>query len=147
MPLCLLRRCCLLLLAAGGTPAKQAGEAVAPTGSEQCAWYRQPDVFSFGQFAVRPDLQGQGLGGKMIDMMETEAAARGARELALDTADGADHLIRWYEKRGYRLVEHVSWGNTNYRSVVMSKTLESKGSANQPTAEVATPRETTRPHP
>ncbi|MEO5917782.1 MAG: GNAT family N-acetyltransferase [Luteolibacter sp.] len=93
------------------------------SGSEECAWYRDPRVFSLGQFAVRPDLQCLGLGGRLIAMLETEASARGARELALDTADGADHLIRWYEKRGFRFIEHVGWGNTNYRSVVMSKTL------------------------
>lgn len=94
------------------------------SGSEGCAWYREPGVFSFGQFAVRPDLQGQGLGGRLITMLESEAAVRGAGELALDTADGADHLIRWYEKLGFRFIEHVSWGSTNYRSVVLSKTLE-----------------------
>ncbi len=95
-----------------------------PAGSEDCAWYRQPGVFSFGQLAVRPDLQGHGLGGRLFAMLETEAAMRGAGELALDTADGADHLIRWYEKIGFRFIEHVSWSNTNYRSVVLSKTLE-----------------------
>jgi GNAT superfamily N-acetyltransferase len=94
-----------------------------PSGSDACAWYRETGIFSFGQFAVRPDLQGLGLGGRLILMLETEAAARGAKELALDTADGATHLIRWYEKLGFRFIEHVHWGNTNYRSVVMSKTL------------------------
>lgn len=71
-----------------------------PSGGAECAWYRKPEVFAFGQFAVRPNLQGQGLGGRMIALLATGAAARGARELALDTADGADHLIRWYEKLG-----------------------------------------------
>lgn len=94
-----------------------------PSGSDECAWYGEPGVFSFGQFAVRADIQGQGLGGRLIALLESEAATRGARELALDTADGAVHLIRWYEKLGFRFIEHVSWGNTNYRSVVLSKSL------------------------
>ena len=55
--------------------------------------------------------------------METEAAARGARELALGTAEGAHHLVRWYEKLGFRFVEFMDWSSTNYRSVVHSKTL------------------------
>ena len=35
----------------------------------------------------------------------------------------ATHLIRLYEKRGYRLVGNHHWGVTNYMSVVMSKKL------------------------
>ncbi len=88
-----------------------------------CGWYDKSGVFSFGQFAVRPDLQGRGLGGKLITLMENEAATHGATELALDTAEGAFHLIRWYEKLGFRFIEYMDWSSTNYRSVVLSKTL------------------------
>lgn len=110
--------------------AEQNGEIVAtvtlyPDTSDNsgCEWYGTKGVFSFGQFAVRPDLQGMGLGGKLISLMENEAAARGATELALDTAEGATHLIRWYEKLGFRFVEYMDWSSTNYRSVILSKTL------------------------
>lgn len=51
-----------------------------------CPWYGKPGVFSFGQFAVRPDLQGLGVGSRLIALLENEAASRGASELALDTA-------------------------------------------------------------
>jgi predicted N-acetyltransferase YhbS len=51
-------------------------------GDSGCAWYGRPGVFSFGQFAVRPDLQAQGLGGKLIALLENEAAPRGGAELA-----------------------------------------------------------------
>lgn len=95
----------------------------APTATSDCVWYRQPGVASFGQFAVRPDLQGLGLGTRLIGLLEIEATGHGATELALDTAEGADHLVKWYEKLGFRFIEHVDWGNTNYRSVVLSKTL------------------------
>lgn len=94
-----------------------------PGPTSGCAWYDTAGVFSFGQFAVRPDLQGKGLGGKLIALMENEAVARGAKELALDTAEGASHLIRWYEKLGFRFIGYMDWSSTNYRSVVMSKTL------------------------
>lgn len=109
------------------------GEIVAtislyPTASEtgSCAWYREPGVFSFGQFAVRPDLQRLGLGSRLIALLENEAASRGATELALDTAEGAHHLIRWYEKHGFRFIQFADWSSTNYRSVVMSKALASR---------------------
>ncbi|RYD28053.1 MAG: GNAT family N-acetyltransferase [Verrucomicrobiaceae bacterium] len=88
-----------------------------------CPWYSEPGVVSFGQFAVRPDLQRLGLGRRLIALLENEAASRGATELALDTAEPAHHLIRWYEKLGFRFIQFADWSSTNYRSVVMSKTL------------------------
>ena len=49
----------------------------------------------------------------------------GFKEIALDTCEDAESLISYYEKRGYRFVEHVQWDPkiVNYRSVVMSKSL------------------------
>ncbi len=88
-----------------------------------CPWYARPGVFSFGQFAVRPDLQKQGLGGRLIRMLENEALARGATELALDTAEPATQLRAWYDKLGFRFIEHADWATTNYRSVILSKSL------------------------
>ena len=93
------------------------------TDSSGCAWYQTPGVFSFGQSAVRPDLQGKGFGGELIALLEKEASARGATELALDTAEGALHLIRRYEKLGFRFIGFMDWSSTNYRSVVLSKDL------------------------
>lgn len=93
--------------------------------SSSSAWYREPGVFYFGQFAVRPDLQRHGLGLHMMEMLEKETVARGGRELALDTAEQAHHLRAWYEKLGYRFIEFADWSTTNYRSVILSKTLVS----------------------
>ncbi len=95
-----------------------------PTPASDCSWYRKTGVSTFGQFAVRPDLQRLGLGGQLIALLEREAIAYGASELALDTAEGALHLILWYEKLGFRFIEFMDWSTTNYRSVVMSKTLD-----------------------
>jgi predicted N-acetyltransferase YhbS len=89
-----------------------------------CEWYRKEGVHYFGQFAVRPDLQGRGLGRSLVRRMEEEAAKRGADELALDTAEPARHLREWYERLGFREVEMVQFGSTNYRSVILSKSLQ-----------------------
>jgi GNAT superfamily N-acetyltransferase len=87
-------------------------------------WYEREDVMILGQFAVKPELQKRGIGSTMLEHMEKRAKEKGALELALDTADSATHLIQWYEKRGYRFVEYVTWGPiVNYRSVILSKTL------------------------
>jgi len=86
-------------------------------------YLNRPDVAHFGQMAVDPDLQGNGLGARLIEQAEQLAAHPGVAELALDTAETATHLIDWYTRLGYRTVGHVQWNMTNYRSVVMSKTI------------------------
>lgn len=88
-----------------------------------CEWYLRKDVSIFNQFAVEPEFQNRGLGGRMLDFVERRAKSLGASEIALDTAEGATHLIAYYAKRGYREVGRADWGATNYVSVVMSKPL------------------------
>lgn len=92
--------------------------------SSSCEYYRKPGVYCFGQFAIRSDLQGKQLGSMLMDYLEYRARELGARELALDTAEPAHHLIQMYEKRGYQIVDHTQWEVTNYRSVIMSKSLQ-----------------------
>lgn len=86
-------------------------------------WYRTPGVYSFHQFAISPELQGKGVGSRMLDLIESRASELGAAELELDTSEGAEHPIALYRKRGYRFIEHVQWNGVNYRSVIMSKAL------------------------
>jgi len=78
-------------------------------------------VSHFGQLGVESHYQNKGIATKLIKYVEDIAIDNGDKELALDTAEGATHLIEWYEKLGYRFVEYTSWDVTNYRSVVMSK--------------------------
>jgi GNAT superfamily N-acetyltransferase len=86
-------------------------------------WLDRPDVCSFQQFAVDPPLQGRGIGRRLIAVCERRAVETGAAELALDTAEPAAHLIRLYERLGFRFIEYVRWPDVNYRSVIMSKTV------------------------
>jgi len=79
------------------------------------------EIASLGQFAVAPEHQACGLGGRLMDLVEARAAKTGAEEIVLDTAETAAHLVAWYGRRGYRLIEHAQWVHTNYRSVIMSK--------------------------
>ncbi len=91
--------------------------------ASECPWYRRAGVFTFGQFGVSPEHQRHGIGRALLDHVEDLSLREGAVALALDTAEGAGHLIRWYQSLGYREVERVSWPDTNYRSVVLSKPL------------------------
>lgn len=84
-------------------------------------WLDRPEVASLGQFAVAPELQGAGLGARLMALAERRAFETGAAEIALDTAEPAGHLVALYQRRGYRVIEHTRWSHTNYRSVIMSK--------------------------
>ena len=95
----------------------------APPRESKCAYYCRPDVATFGQFAVEPALQHQGLGDHLLSLVEARARDRRIPVMALDTAEGATHLVAYYSRRGYSLVDHVHWGSTNYRSVILAKPL------------------------
>ena len=68
-----------------------------------CQLEHRGDHAYFGMFAVRPELQGGGLGKVII--AEAERTARetwGAREMRMTVIRQRDELIAWYERRGYR---------------------------------------------
>jgi ribosomal protein S18 acetylase RimI-like enzyme len=57
----------------------------------------------FGMFAVRPELQGAGLGKLVIAEAERLAGAEwGATEMHMTVIRQRTELIAWYERRGYR---------------------------------------------
>jgi GNAT superfamily N-acetyltransferase len=86
-------------------------------------WYGRDGVATFGQFAVEPGFQKQGIGGLLMNHIEERARKSGAIELAMDTAEPASHLIEYYTRRGYRFIEYRQWEGKTYRSMVFSKTL------------------------
>jgi GNAT superfamily N-acetyltransferase len=63
----------------------------------------------FGLFAVRPGLQGGGLGRRIIAEAERLAGERwGVREMHMTVISVRDELIAWYERRGYRRTGKLS---------------------------------------
>ena len=98
---------------------------VQPTYSENdCEYFTRPGVAAAHQFAVDPDCQGLGIGRMLLAQAESWAAENGFRELAMDTAEPATHLIGWYARLGYRAVDGVQWPGKVYRSAVLSKCLQ-----------------------
>jgi ribosomal protein S18 acetylase RimI-like enzyme len=56
----------------------------------------------FGMFAVRPALQGAGLGKRVLAEAERRASAEwGAREMRMKVITAREDLIAWYERHGY----------------------------------------------
>jgi ribosomal protein S18 acetylase RimI-like enzyme len=86
-------------------------------------WYDQPFISTFGMLAVDPAFQRIGLGEKLMAVAEELAVRDQAKEITIDTAEGARELIDYYKKRGYRFVGYAQWDVTNYRSVMLSKQL------------------------
>ena len=88
-------------------------------------WYARPDVAVIGQFGVHPLYQRRGVGSLLLRAAEQLAVVSGATELALDTSEGADHLVAWYQRQDFRFIEYAQWKGKTYRSVIMSKTIVS----------------------
>jgi GNAT superfamily N-acetyltransferase len=90
-------------------------------------WFQNTFVDSFSQFGVDPDLQGRGIGQRLLDTVERRALECGATELGLSMAEPDTALMAFYKRRGYRFIEYWQWPYTNYRSAILSKTLEENG--------------------
>ncbi|ARH90159.1 MULTISPECIES: GNAT family N-acetyltransferase [Streptomyces] len=68
-----------------------------------CRLEHRGDHAYFGMFAVRPDLQGGGLGKIIIAEAERTAVETwGVREMRMTVIRQRAELVAWYERRGYR---------------------------------------------
>lgn len=83
--------------------------ARAPQPHSKAPLYRDVHTWSFGQFAVAPELKGRGLGRDLHDAVLGLACHSGANVMALDTATPALRLIALYESWGYRIVGTADW--------------------------------------
>ncbi|MGD3107080.1 GNAT family N-acetyltransferase [Streptomyces sp. YGL11-2] len=84
--------------------AEQDGQLVAC-----CQLDHRGDHTYFGMFAVRPTLQGSGLGKVIIAEAERTALSTwGAPEMRMTVIRQRAELIAWYERRGYRRTGQLS---------------------------------------
>ena len=62
---------------------------------------------------------------RRVAILSPERLGAGLTVIAEVTLDrqGAEHLLEWYQRLGFRHVGYVQWNDTNYRSKVLSKTL------------------------
>lgn len=86
-----------------------------------CEHYRRHGVATLHQFAVDPSCQSKGVGRAMLAFAGRWAAARGSLQLALDTPFPANHLLEYYRKQGFSLVDVVHFPGRGYDSAVFSR--------------------------
>ena len=94
-----------------------------PPNVSGCSWYDRGDVASFGQFGVDSSYQNEGIGSLLLEAVESRVRELGIPNIALDTAEGAHHLIELYKSRGYKFSGYADWDVTNYRSVILNKSI------------------------
>ncbi|MEU2929095.1 GNAT family N-acetyltransferase [Streptomyces sp. NPDC007251] len=74
-----------------------------------CQLEHRGDHAYFGMFAVRPGLQGAGLGKTVMAQAERQAREDwGVTEMHMTVISVRDDLIAWYERRGYRRTGKMS---------------------------------------
>lgn len=76
-----------------------------------------------GQFGFLPEFKGRGLGTRVMDYMEELAKSEGYECVQLDTAKPAEHLVKMYLKRGYKIVGDTHFTDKTYDSWIFEKDL------------------------
>lgn len=83
-----------------------------------CQLQRRPDGAYFGMFAVQPDIQGRGIGDRLLTAAEAFARDEwAAARMELYVISLRAELIAWYERRGYRRTdrhEPFPYGDTRF---------------------------------
>lgn len=93
----------------------------APGRESPCELYLRDDIASVRQFGVEPALQARGIGTLLLAFADHWAATRGYAELSLDTPQPAAHLIAFYRRQGFRIVDFVRFDGKHYDSAILSK--------------------------
>ncbi|WP_081990080.1 MULTISPECIES: GNAT family N-acetyltransferase [Burkholderia] len=96
--------------------------------SSPCELYRRANVATLRQFGVDPVWQGRGIGCSMLAFAAHWAAARGYRRLALDTPQPAAHLVEFYTRQGFRIVDVMHFSGKGYDSAILSKSTDASPS-------------------
>jgi len=90
-------------------------------GTIRIAGQPQEGFLQIWRLCVDPDVWRRGLGGRLLRFAESEARKRSLRSVRLDTAKPFVELVRWYQRRGYRITGETRFPDVNYDSVLLEK--------------------------
>jgi ribosomal-protein-alanine acetyltransferase len=80
----------------------------ATVGAAYMLWRKSLSLGRLYNIVVDPSRQGEGLGARLLDECELEAARRGCAQISLEVRVDNDHAIRFYKKRRYRVAAEVA---------------------------------------
>ena len=99
---------------------KVVGTCAVTTYTECEKWYWKKAFVKFEMICVAEKYKGFGISKKILNEAERKAFCN-FDLIELDTAENNRFAINMYKRRGFVLVDYVSWVGTNYYSVVMAK--------------------------
>lgn len=76
-----------------------------------------------GRFAVLPELQGQGLGLYLLQLAEKIGKREGFSCMQLDTAQPAQHLVKFYQDYGFKIQRSIYFEGKTYTSWIFEKEI------------------------
>ncbi|MBN1778411.1 MAG: GNAT family N-acetyltransferase [Clostridiales bacterium] len=71
--------------------------------------YRGPDYVVVHRLCVAPDMQGRGIGTRIMQMAEEMLSENGVKSVRLDAFSQNPHSLRLYGKLGYRIAGEALW--------------------------------------
>jgi GNAT superfamily N-acetyltransferase len=83
---------------------------------------RESDLLLIGRLAIAPDLQGLGIGSRLLAAVEDRGRRAGCREAELFTGSLSEANLRLYESLGYREAQRVD-GDDGIQQVFLRKPL------------------------
>lgn len=75
------------------------------------------------RFAVRPDLQGNGLGLFLLNLAGKIAKCEGFMCMQLDTAQPAEDVLQFYQDYGFKIIRTNYYEGNPYYSWILEKTI------------------------
>ena len=94
----------LEMIAAPASQIEIAFDSKNPTDILGCVYLNQDDVKTlyFGMLTVKPELQSQGLGKKLLDHLEKIAVSKNCHQIRMTVISVRSELIAFYKRRGYQ---------------------------------------------
>ncbi len=75
----------------------------------------EPEEYFINSLAVLPELQGQGIGTRLLSWAESKAQLQGLDRISLTVEIGNEQATSLYEHLGYQIAETVEFGQLNQR--------------------------------
>ncbi|MES2770090.1 MAG: GNAT family N-acetyltransferase [Bdellovibrionota bacterium] len=84
-------------------------------------WFTNLHTMYIGKLAVHTKLKKSGIGTSLMKFAEEIASYDGYHGIQLDTAKPAEHLVKWYQNLGYKIIGDTQFEGKTYESWIFEK--------------------------